>query len=275
MRLQALPLRALAEEVVLDVVPPAGGIVTAVDIDERWLVRADRDEIHRVLTNLVKNAAQATAAGGIVTIRALKGSVPAHSLVIEVIDSGSGIPLELQPHLFEPFATADRGNGTGLGLTICREIMRRHGGDVYLARSDSDGTCFAVHFPTRAIVHKTGMKDTMSDLTKTVVAGLAVCLISGCSIEGPSLANQPGLQTKVMAYYRNHATEEGGTCRSPEMRSVTSDQILDDGPTDLIVRVRYYYEDTFFGDDSLIPRVPRKCTGFAERDFTMAKPTAI
>ena len=65
----------------------------------------------------------------------------------EAHDNGPGLPAKVREHLFEPFQGSTRVGGTGLGLAIARDLMRGHGGDVALARSDEDGTTFVLRLP--------------------------------------------------------------------------------------------------------------------------------
>ena len=111
------------------------------------MVRADPEQIHRVLSNLVRNARQAIAATrrpGEITVRALEQEDGWH---IEVSDTGPGIPQKAQEKLFKPFSTTAKKGGTGLGLAICAEILRGHGGRLDLARTGPEGTTFTLFLP--------------------------------------------------------------------------------------------------------------------------------
>jgi signal transduction histidine kinase len=79
--------------------------------------------------NLLLNAAQATRSGGTITILAEKLRF-SESIELRVSDTGNGIPDDILPHVFEPFFTTKRGKGSGLGLSITRNYVRRHGGDI-------------------------------------------------------------------------------------------------------------------------------------------------
>jgi len=102
------------------------------------LVLADREALRRALENLVKNAAEAiglrpgpgAGGGGLrgrVEVEAVAGG---REVVIRVVDDGCGIPEGLRASLFEPFATAGKAHGTGLGLMMARHVARAHGGDL-------------------------------------------------------------------------------------------------------------------------------------------------
>ena len=93
------------------------------------LLRADRDQLLQVLHNLVKNALEAMPSGGTLTLRAARDG---EAVIFEVADTGSGIPAELQPRIFEPWVTTKPG-GTGLGLAIAARIVEEHGGRIEVA----------------------------------------------------------------------------------------------------------------------------------------------
>jgi signal transduction histidine kinase len=100
---------------------------------------ADALALTRVLTNLVSNACDAMDRQG--TLR-----ITASPLVIEVSDSGPGIPPEVAGKIFEPFFTTRGAGGTGLGLSIVRDLMRRQGGSVTLHSGAGSGARFKLAF---------------------------------------------------------------------------------------------------------------------------------
>ena len=142
------PLAPLLDEVGEAVRGPDPGPVrwrNEVGADVRVL--ADRDQLYRVLMNLGRNAAEALPqAGGLISITAWQTT---DETVIEMADTGRGIPKGTQAHLFEAFSGSARLGGTGLGLAIAREIMRAHGGDVVLAHTGEEGTTFRLTLPLR------------------------------------------------------------------------------------------------------------------------------
>ena len=112
------------------------------------LVPGHPAELNQVWTNLIENARQAMPEGGTLTIRtALDGDY----VLVEIGDTGVGIPAELKDKIFEPFFTTKPvGEGTGLGLDICyRVITQRHGGDLRVVSEPGD-TRFQVRLPVRA-----------------------------------------------------------------------------------------------------------------------------
>jgi signal transduction histidine kinase len=104
------------------------------------------DELNQVWTNLIHNAVQALDGQGEIAIETeeVEGGV-----VVRVIDDGPGISQEVRPRLFEPFfTTKPRGEGSGLGLSIVRRILDRHGGKITV-ESLPGRTCFEVWLPRR------------------------------------------------------------------------------------------------------------------------------
>ena len=110
---------------------------------EAILVEVNKGQIQQVLLNLILNATQAMPDGGSIEIQtALKDG----QAELKITDSGPGIPEELRNKIFESFLT-DRPDGTGLGLSISKRILRSHRGDIELASSTEDGTCFRFWIP--------------------------------------------------------------------------------------------------------------------------------
>lgn len=116
------------------------------------LVSADPDQLHRILTNLLRNARQAiehqegrTVQGRIeVSVEQLSGAS-----LIRIADNGPGIPEKLRDRLFQPFAGSGRPDSTGLGLAIARELAQGHGGDLALSVTGDQGTVFELRLPSR------------------------------------------------------------------------------------------------------------------------------
>ena len=147
-RLTRLALRPLVEDLVEGEGLTAPGLVTClVDVAPGLMIRADAEQLHRVLSNLVRNAAQAiTASGREGTIEISAGESDAEWW-IRVGDTGPGIPPKAREHLFEAFQGSGRRGGTGLGLAIAAELVRGHGGRLMLDRTDEEGTDFTIHLP--------------------------------------------------------------------------------------------------------------------------------
>ena len=118
-------------------------------IDDGLIVNADRDQLFRVLLNLGRNAVEAIDArddrvGGAITVTADRRNGMA---VIEVADDGPGLPDAARAHLYQAFSGSTRPGGVGLGLSIARDLMRAHGGDIVLVKSDEEGTRFRLDLP--------------------------------------------------------------------------------------------------------------------------------
>ena len=113
-------------------------------------IRADGEQLYRVLLNLVRNARQAIVASGKAgEIRI--GAVEYDELWrITVSDTGPGLPPKAREHLFQPFQGGTTKGGAGLGLTIAAELVRGHGGRLDLERTDAGGTSFAILLPKAA-----------------------------------------------------------------------------------------------------------------------------
>ena len=111
------------------------------------IVRADPEQLYRVLGNLLRNARQAIAASGAAGRITLAGSETADGWLIRVTDTGPGLPKRALDHLFQPFQGGARKGGTGLGLAIAAELIRGHGGRLELKHTGPQGTVFEIHLP--------------------------------------------------------------------------------------------------------------------------------
>jgi signal transduction histidine kinase len=108
-------------------------------------VRGDRSELEMALLNLVSNAVDAMPSGGDLRVAA---SAMDDGLQIAVADSGSGIPPDLLPRIFEPWVTTKPpGRGTGLGLSITRDVVARMGGTIAAAAGRGQGTVITITLP--------------------------------------------------------------------------------------------------------------------------------
>lgn len=106
-------------------------------------IRADLPLIRQALTNLLKNAYEATPVGGHITLSA---AADKESLILSVSDDGKGIPSEQQSHIFEPFVSYKTG-GTGLGLAIVQSIVLSHHGHLSLNSLPGVGSTFRIFLP--------------------------------------------------------------------------------------------------------------------------------
>lgn len=118
--------------------------------NEPMVVAGDPHRLEEVLHNLLNNAAKYSPAGGVVRVRLAHTATNA---VLEVTDSGIGIPQAVQARLFEPFYRAlnvgAQSSGFGLGLHIVREIVEQHGGRIDMRSAENAGSTFRVVLPLR------------------------------------------------------------------------------------------------------------------------------
>ena len=128
--------------------------VSTVFADSLPVVYGDGNSIQRVLINLLDNAVDACDKGGSVRISTLEQAGANQKLpgvVIELADNGAGIPQEMLLKVFDLFVTTKApGKGTGLGLVICQEIVRAHGGTISIASQVGKGTTVTVFLPDNA-----------------------------------------------------------------------------------------------------------------------------
>jgi signal transduction histidine kinase len=140
---------AMVGEVAADFEPIATdkNIALSLDIDQSAVVNGIGTHLRRVVTNLIDNALKFTPERGSVAIsvRDVDGRV-----VFRVADSGPGIPERDLHHIFERFyrsAAAPRASGSGLGLSLCKEIVTRHGGSISISNRDGGGCEASAAFP--------------------------------------------------------------------------------------------------------------------------------
>jgi adenylate cyclase len=113
-------------------------------------VLGDADQLRQVVDNLVANALKFTPSGGTITLRLWQEKT---NLVLEVADTGIGIPHDQLEHIFERFYQVDgsasrRYGGTGLGLALVKEIVKAHGGQVTVQSTVGEGSTFQVRLPS-------------------------------------------------------------------------------------------------------------------------------
>jgi two-component system cell cycle sensor histidine kinase/response regulator CckA len=149
--LSVLLLRLIGEQIMLDPIDPPPGL---------WAVMADQSQFAQVIVNLAVNARDAMPEGGRLTLRtsnvgvpeceqfAVEGMPPAEYVLVEVSDSGTGIPPDIIDHIFEPFfSTKEVGKGTGLGLSTVYGIIKQTGGFIYPESTVGKGTTFRIFLP--------------------------------------------------------------------------------------------------------------------------------
>ncbi|MBZ0149004.1 MAG: hybrid sensor histidine kinase/response regulator, partial [Pseudorhodoplanes sp.] len=142
--------RLIGENVKLDVVHGR----------DLWPVRADISQLEQVIVNLAVNARDAMTDGGKLTLRTANanaadiaretyaGMPSADYVMVEVTDTGTGIPPDVLTRIFEPFfTTKDVGKGTGLGLSTVYGIIKQTGGFIYPESEQGQGTTFRIFLP--------------------------------------------------------------------------------------------------------------------------------
>ncbi|HEX9919063.1 MAG TPA: PAS domain S-box protein [Pyrinomonadaceae bacterium] len=115
-------------------------------------VEANSTEVREVFVNLIFNALDAMPAGGRIEVREWKRDA---WLVVEVRDTGEGVPAEFRERIFEPFFTTKGSQGSGLGLAVSYGIIKRHGGTIEVASAAGGGTLFTIKFPHRQALPET------------------------------------------------------------------------------------------------------------------------
>ena len=112
------------------------------------MMECNPSQLNQVFLNLINNATQSISGTGTVTVRS---RTDGGRIRVDIIDTGSGIPDAILPHIFETYYTTKAaGEGTGLGLAIAREIVQEHGGEIRLETKPGVGTCFSVFLPIAA-----------------------------------------------------------------------------------------------------------------------------
>lgn len=142
------PARAkLAHQTVKSVKIPEG-VEVHLDAEEGLDMILDATKIHRALDNLIRNAVEAMPQGGRLKILARRGGDDA---VIQVRDTGIGIPDEEIPNLFKPFHTT-KAKGMGLGLAYRKRAVEAQGGSIAMESKVGEGTTFMITLPAKASV---------------------------------------------------------------------------------------------------------------------------
>ena len=143
---EPMPIQDILTEAAQAMAPAAeqGGVEIVVACDGE-LAALRSGSLYHVVLNLVKNAVEATPSGGRVRAAA---RAQGDALVIEVADTGPGIPPESVPRLFEPFYSLKAvGKGTGLGLVISKDLVEKQGGTLTAANRPEGGAVFTVRIP--------------------------------------------------------------------------------------------------------------------------------
>jgi signal transduction histidine kinase len=146
-------LTEIAHNAATEVAPTIGERELRIDGDPPLAVDGNPDELHRMVLNLLDNAARHTPAGS--TIIELRLRMDGGDAVVEVADDGPGVPPQLREQIFERFVRGEGpadtaiGGGSGLGLAIVSAVATSHGGSAGVAESESGGALFRVRLPLR------------------------------------------------------------------------------------------------------------------------------
>ena len=157
-----LPLAPLVESVVRLLRSSLGPkIEIEWEVSPTLAVLGNRDQLKRVLVNLALNARNAMPAGGVLSLRAryvdrvpeaLRAEPPADGyVVLEVQDTGIGMPPTVRERLFEPYFTRNGDQGTGLGAAVAYGIVREHNGTIAVDSTPGRGTTLAIYLPAADI----------------------------------------------------------------------------------------------------------------------------
>lgn len=157
--LEPLPVSELLAHASEIIAPQAGtrGLSFHAASGQELVVHADREKVHQILLNLLANATRFTPAGGQIAVESYDGD---GRVLLEVRDTGPGIPADQHERIFEPFVQLGRsrtrpGEGTGLGLSISRDLARGMGGDLRVRSREGEGSRFILELP-RAGIGETG-----------------------------------------------------------------------------------------------------------------------
>lgn len=140
---QSIAIRNALDDAAGDAFAATGVAEWVNEIDDDVTVSADPDHLHRIFMNLIRNGVQAMDGreGACLTVRAESRD---GEVYVTLTDNGPGVPGRVRETLFQPFGISGTKSGSGLGLSIARELARTMGGDVALVTTGDDGTTFEV-----------------------------------------------------------------------------------------------------------------------------------
>jgi len=238
--------------------------------NDLWSVVGDATQLHQVLLNLCVNARDAMPSGGTLTLSAENLVLDAHFaalhpeahpgayVVLQVEDTGTGIPPEIIDKIFDPFfTTKDFGKGTGLGLSASLAIVKSHGGFLRVYSEPGNGTTFKAYLPARTGTSPGTATDRVVDLPRGNGELILV-------VDDESLVRQVTQQTLEAFGYRVILAADGAEAlalfatRGAEIAVVLTDMMMPimDGPATIQVLRK------------LAPRLPIiAASGLAANDY--------
>ncbi len=182
LELRPVDLAAIAFAAI-DVVAPAASakriaVRSLVETNAPWVL-GDPDRLQQVVWNLLSNSIKFTEPGGSVTVVI---SMAGGSVQLKVGDTGSGIPAEFLPQMFERFRQQDasanrRHGGLGLGLSLVRQLVELHGGTVAAESTIGMGTTITVALPSHDPIAMTAISDPVIESDTSALVGLRVLLV--------------------------------------------------------------------------------------------------
>jgi len=142
-KLRRTDLNKIIKESV-DELPKPGDVTVHVELDEEVEAWIDGPQIRRVFDNILLNAVEAMHSGGTITITKQREET---KFIIQISDTGVGIPEQVLPNLFERKFYTTKPHGLGLGLSYCKRTIESHGGKIMVDSVQGKGTVFTIELP--------------------------------------------------------------------------------------------------------------------------------
>jgi two-component system sensor histidine kinase FlrB len=134
-------------EFVQPIAEQAGVSLSFLGADDGIAIQGNENGLRQIILNIVCNAIRHTPAGGSITVSVQRAKQKAGRIaLVEITDTGCGIPARSLGRLFEAGFSAD-GNTTGLGLAVCKRLMTQHGGEIRVSSRVNHGSTFQLEFP--------------------------------------------------------------------------------------------------------------------------------
>ncbi|PID55556.1 hybrid sensor histidine kinase/response regulator, partial [candidate division KSB3 bacterium] len=177
-------------------------VKTTIDENDDYFVYANPTQMHQVILNLMTNACHALREqGGTLRIKLYKHHEPKTSeqhVVLQVSDSGPGIPCDIMDKIFDPFfSTKSKGEGTGLGLAVVHSIVATHNGSIQVENREQGGAVFTIHLP-----EVEGTSTTVSNLSFDKPGNGSILLVEDDELQlasTPKLLEQMGFSVTAVS----------------------------------------------------------------------------